>query len=148
MNISFPHLTTWLQLQIPTTWPHVESVEHVYYETCSRSTVFKRYDVKEAIAGFRASVGDDLLVTDSRSWKCTTSKEADWMQPTFDDSSWSAAVVSYPNSNQPGHFQHANWIWTKKFVKPDIDPVVYCRGHLCMFILVVAKTFLFFLFLN
>ena len=113
--------------------------------------------MQKTIAGILASVGDehatDVLVTDSRSWKCTTNNEADWMQPTFDDSSWPAAVVSYPNlPNQPHHHQmsaispKASWIWTSKFSDPDMDHVVYCRGHLRMFILVVAKTFLFFLF--
>ena len=93
------------------------------------------------IAGVLASVGDDYLVTDD-SWKCTTGYYDDWMQTSFDDSSWPAAVIVQPNS--PANPYHhllsavstsASWIWTSNFISPNIDPVAYCRGYMRTFVL-------------
>jgi len=84
-----------------------------------------------------ASIGDDYFVTD-RSWKCTVTYYDDWMQPTFNDASWPAAVFVQPNS--PSNRWHhrrleisakAVWIWTRNFRYP-IDSDVYCRGRLRM----------------
>jgi len=70
------------------------------------------------------------------SWKCTAKYYTDWMQPTYNDASWPAAVFVQPNSpsnayhnRRPEISANAAWIWTRNFLSP-IDPVVYCRGCL------------------
>ena len=85
-----------------------------------------------------ASIGDNYFVTD-RSWKCTATYYAGWMQPSFNDASWPAAVFVQPNSpSNPYHHlrpeisTNAVWIWTRKFRNPRDTPV-YCRGRLRMF---------------
>ena len=70
------------------------------------------------------------------SWKCTATYYTDWMKPTYNDSSWPAAV--FVDSNSPSNPIHhrrpqisanATWIWTRNFLSP-IDSIVYCRGRL------------------
>ena len=85
-----------------------------------------------------ASIGDDYFLTNSRSWKCTVTYSTNWMQPTFNDATWPAAVFVKPNSQRnrfhrllPEISARATWIWTRDFYRP-IDPVVYCRGRLRM----------------
>lgn len=84
-----------------------------------------------------ASIGDDYFVTD-KSWQCTTTLYADWMQPSFNDASWPSAVFVQPNSPSNPYHRHrpqisanAVWIWTMNF-RGRIDTPVYCRGRLRM----------------
>jgi len=95
----------------------------------------------KVIAGILASIGDNYFVTNNQSWKCTATKYAGWMQPTFNDASWPLAVFVQPNSpsnrwhgRRPEINPEADWIWTRNFYfRSRTDPIVYCRGRLRMF---------------
>ena len=68
------------------------------------------------------------LVTDE-AWKCTGRFHSNWMELSYDDSSWLHAKTHGYNSAHawgkvPGIADNANWIWT---ADNKNDDVVYCR---------------------
>ena len=90
-------------------------------------------------AGVLASTFEAYALTNSNSWRCTSSNDdVDWTFLGYDDSSWPYAVQY--GSNGEGHTNctqglqlitdidpNAQWIWTSN---PSTDDVVYCRGYL------------------
>ena len=89
----------------------------------------------QVVSGILASVEGKQLVTD-KGWKCTTRYIANWMSRSFDDDSWSDAVIAGTNSATDIHNvlplidSTANWIWTSNHADPLIDPTAYCRGYI------------------
>jgi hypothetical protein len=91
--------------------------------------------VFQVVSGILASVEGKQLVTD-KSWKCTTRYIQNWMSRSLDDDSWPSAVIAGTNSATDIHKvlplidSTANWIWTRNYANPLIDPTAYCRGYL------------------
>jgi hypothetical protein len=82
--------------------------------------------------GIRASFDGARLVTDAKHWKCRASNAADWLKPSFDDSTWPAAKeVAYDgNVNAIANKEIVNvaakWIWSGS----SEDDTAYCRAVL------------------
>jgi hypothetical protein len=88
--------------------------------------------ISKDAAGLLVSATDDYFLTNA-SWKCTSRNVPGWMQPTFDDSQWPAAVSaglnngSNPKLLQSSMSPNASWIWTVNKSPPRIDTTVFCR---------------------
>ena len=82
--------------------------------------------------GLIASSSSGFVTDGSGSWRCTSTLEADWMNPGFDDSLWPTAVVNgdndgiqwvYDGIKFPG-MGGAKWIWSSS----KLFSTVYCRA--------------------
>jgi hypothetical protein len=126
-----PYRNTW---NVPSTFP---------IPACTKVIAVRAQDNGgyNSVGGLLASINHDYLVSNSYSWKCTSSYYTNWMSPDYADSHWSSASAY---ANNPDTYSsngrccstlspistNAKWIWTYRYRYPSLDSVVYCRGRL------------------
>ena len=88
----------------------------------------KGMDKHQVIAGLTIEItfdDADTPVTTGSGWVYSTSEEARWNQPGFDDSGWSPVSSVTPHKNWPKGY---SWIWSSNYLAGEnFDRTVYFR---------------------
>ena len=109
----------------PTDWRQVGYVD----VPAGTNTIAVQCTDEGVIAGLMASSTSGLITDGSGSWRCTSTMEAGWMNPSFDDSHWQTAVVNGDNGAFPWLYlpdmTGAKWIWSSA----PVYSTVYCRAR-------------------
>ena len=107
----------------PTDWRQVGYVD----VPAGTNTIAVQCTDRGVIAGLMASSTSGLITDGSGSWRCTSTLETDWMNPSFDDSHWPTALVKGNNGASP-------WVrlGSSEHDRSQVDLVLFAHLFYCL----------------